>query len=63
MSPRRRPEPVAVTCFFECGHVVRHNDPDTARDRMEAHYGEEHADQVARLVGAISTAIERGNQQ
>jgi hypothetical protein len=40
----------AVHCFFNCGHVVREADPDTAAAVMEQHYSDAHDADIQRVL-------------
>ncbi|MCI3153203.1 hypothetical protein ELQ39_15830 [Streptomyces sp. GB4-14] len=48
------PAPVyAVHCFFNCPHVVREGDPDTASKAMEQHYDDTHTADIDRALGFL----------
>jgi hypothetical protein len=40
----------AVHCFFNCGHVVRESDPDSASAAMERHYKDAHTADIKRVL-------------
>lgn len=47
-------QPVAVHCFFRCGHIVRSFGSQAAHEAMEAHYEARHEKRIAALVGQVT---------
>jgi len=52
---------ITVHCFFHCGHIERSPGPEPAHSRMEQHYEDQHADDIAKVLsGQIFEKPRRG---